>query len=219
MSNKNIKVVSIEGNIGSGKSTLLNKLKRVYKETPNIIFLNEPVSEWDSIQDENGTNMLEKYYSDPDKYSFSFQMMAFISRLANIKKAFELYDNCIIITERTLYTDKYVFAQMLVDTNKMEDILFQIYNKWFDTFVNDYPLHKVIYVDTFPEVCFERISKRSREGESNIPLNYLAECNRYHATLLNKFDDILSLPGNIDIYEQKHILDEWIRLIDEFIKK
>ena len=80
MSN-NLIIVSIEGNIGSGKSTLLDNLRETYKNDANIVFLKEPVDEWEKIKDENGITILEKFYSDQIKYSFSFQMMAYVSRL------------------------------------------------------------------------------------------------------------------------------------------
>ena len=45
-------IVSIEGNIGSGKSTLLANLRNYYKNEANIVFLKEPVDEWEKIKDE-----------------------------------------------------------------------------------------------------------------------------------------------------------------------
>ena len=72
-------IFSIEGNIGSGKSTLFEELKNVYSCIPNIVFLEEPVSEWEKIKNKQGEPMLQLFYRDPKKYSFSFQMMAFIS--------------------------------------------------------------------------------------------------------------------------------------------
>lgn len=213
----NISVVSIEGNIGSGKSTLLNSLKRFYSENTKIIFLNEPVSEWETIQSKDGENMIEKFYADQEKYSFSFQMMAYISRLAAIKEAFENNRDIIIITERSLYTDKFVFAQMLYDDGKIEDVNFQIYAKWFDTFAKDYPIDKVVYVKTDPQVCFDRIGKRSRDGESNIPLVYLKNCDIYHDTLVSQFSKVLELNGNQDIYKNTRQLDDWLIQLDTYI--
>ena len=85
------KVISIEGNIGSGKSTLLSHLKQSLsaENVPQIIFLQEPVDEWENIKDEQGNTMIQKFYGDQTKYSFSFQMMAYISRLALLKKSIE----------------------------------------------------------------------------------------------------------------------------------
>ena len=69
-----IQIVSIEGNIGSGKSTLLSNLKNHFNKNNNhVIFLKEPVDEWSNIKDENGITILEKFYSDQDKYSFHFK--------------------------------------------------------------------------------------------------------------------------------------------------
>ena len=203
------KILTIEGNIGGGKSTLLEALKKKYENNPIILFLDEPVKDWESIKDENNITMLEKFYSNQEKYSFPFQMLAYISRLALLKSAMKNTDK-VIITERSLFTDKFVFAKMLHDMGKIEDVNYQIYCKWFDTFSEDYFIHKCIYVKTTPETCHERIFKRSRSGENCIPLDYLIQCDKYHDEMIpniqpmfaNPDDDIIVLNGNIDIYQK-----------------
>jgi len=237
---------------GSGKSTLLANLKKEYKDNPNVIFLKEPVDEWANIKDENGTTILEKFYGDQEKYSFSFQMMAYISRLKLLKETFskirsdmlELATNTlhsltssglditknyfeqkkfIIITERSLYTDKMVFAKMLYDNGKIENINYQIYLNWFNTFAEEFPINKIIYVKADPEVCHKRIGIRHRDGESNIPIDYLKSCDEYHENMLDKANEEcvckeqLILDGNNNIYENEGILHEWIESIDKFI--
>ena len=216
-------IISIEGNIGSGKSTLLANLRDHFKDNNQIIFLKEPVDDWESITDENGTTILERFYSDQQKYSFSFQMMAYISRLAILKDAILKNPGATIITERCLYTDKFVFAKMLFDSGYIELINYKIYSQWFDTFALDYPIDKVIYVKTAPEICFNRIVKRSRNGESNIPLEYLSNCHKYHNNMLDVniedcfCKDQMILNGDIDIYENKEQLNEWVNHIKKFI--
>ena len=115
-------IVSIEGNIGSGKSTLLANLREIYKEDADIVFLNEPVDEWGKITDENGVTILEKFYADQEKYSFPFQMMAYISRISIMRAALKENKYKLIIIERSVYTDSAVFAKMLFDDKKIEDI-------------------------------------------------------------------------------------------------
>jgi len=224
--NQHFEIISIEGNIGSGKSTLLSNLKKYYENNPNVVFLKEPVDEWEKIKDENGVTILEKFYTDQHKYSFAFQMMAYVSRLKVLRDALKENDRekkIILITERSLYTDKMVFAKMLFDTGKMEYVNYQIYLNWFDTFSEEFPVHKVIYVKTEPEKCFERISIRARDGESNIPLEYLESCHIYHNKMLDKerssciCDTQLILDGNVNIYENKNQVEEWITNINEFI--
>jgi deoxyadenosine/deoxycytidine kinase len=213
-----IEIISLEGNIGSGKSTLLEALKNIKWVDKKIVFLREPVDEWEKIKDNNGVTILEKFYADQEKYSFPFQMLAYISRLKLLKEAIELNPDSIIITERSLFTDKLVFAKMLYDSKKMEDVNYFIYLNWFDTFSENYPVKKIIYVKTEPKVCFERIEKRSRQGESTIPLEYLNECDIYHEKMMDELNvEKLILDGNIDIYENKEKLDEWSNSIKKFI--
>lgn len=249
--NYQIQIVSIEGNIGSGKSTLLANLKKHFKDNAHIIFLKEPVDEWSKIKDENGITILEKFYNNQEKYSFSFQMMAYISRLKLLKDTinkvkesqqrlikninqqmlinYDVQENhfelpkYIIITERSLFTDKMVFAKMLYDTEKIEYVNYQIYLNWFNTFADEFPVNKVIYVRAEPEICHQRIATRNRDGEDNIPIDYLKSCSYYHDNMLDKnlsecvCKNQLILDGNNNIYENQNILEDWISLIEKFI--
>ena len=223
-------IVSIEGNIGSGKSTLLSSLREHYKDNSNVVFLKEPVDEWEKIKDENGETILKKFYADQEKYSFPFQMMAYVSRIKVLRDTLKTIKtdiedkNIIIITERSLYTDKMVFAKMLYDTKKIEHVNYQIYLNWFDTFSDEFPVNKVVYVKTSPDKCYQRIVKRSRTGEENIPLEYLTSCSIYHDNMLDKENqecvclDQLILDGNVDIYENENQVNEWINEIEKFTR-
>jgi len=238
--NTSFQIISIEGNIGSGKSTLLANLKKHFEHNANVIFLKEPVDEWEKIKDENGTTILSKFYADQEKYSFPFQMMAYVSRLKVLRDSLKQFvfnnkpdqnnpdqnnpnQKIILITERSLYTDKMVFAKMLYDSGKMEHVNYQIYLNWFDTFYDEYPINKVIYVKTNPKKCHDRISIRAREGEDNIPLEYLETCDAYHNKMLDKEEkecicnNQLVLDGNVDIYANSNILNEWLESITKFI--
>ena len=213
------KIISIDGNIGSGKSTLLAYLKEHFTDNKNIIFLKEPVDEWENIKDNEGKTILQNFYENQKKYSFSFQMLAYISRLNLIKEAIKKNPNAIIITERSLYTDKMVFAKMLYDDGLINSIDYQIYLKLFDSFTDEYPVNKIIYVKTKPNICIERIKKRSRTGETNIQLDYLVNLDKYHNEMINSTIGYssLSLDGDLDIYENSEIINYWIQIIKEFI--
>jgi len=105
--------------------------------------------------------MLENYYKDSKKYAFSFQIMAYIIRLSIFKKAINSKKYDIIITERSLYTDKHAFCQMLYDVHYIEEIDYKKYNKWFDEFNMNVPIHYV-YLKTYPQVSYERVIQRNR---------------------------------------------------------
>jgi deoxyadenosine/deoxycytidine kinase len=116
-----------------------------------------------------------------------------------------------------------VFAKMLYDSGKMESVNYQIYLNWFNTFSDEFKVNKIIYVNTNPEICHERVGKRHRDGEDKIPLEYLKNCHEYHNNMLDKSlpdcvcKNQLILEGNEDIYENGHILNEWISSIEKFI--
>jgi deoxyguanosine kinase len=215
------RIISIDGNIGSGKSSIIKYFKKYYEDNSSdfnqkICFLQEPVDIWNTITDLEGKTMIEIFYSDPNNYAFAFQMMAYISRLSTIKNALkENYD--IIITERCVNTDRNVFAKMLYDDGKINEIEFKIYNKWFDEFIEDFPEIEYIYLKTDPQIAFDRIIKRGRLGE-NIPIEYLTRCHEYHENwLVNKQKCILDC--NIDIEENPEIVSEWIETINKYIKQ
>ena len=206
-------ILSIEGNIGSGKSTLLAELETIYAQDPTICFLQEPVDVWDSIKDEAGVTILQKYYADQKRYAFSFQMMAYISRIALMREALKKNYRVILI-ERSVYTDSAVFAKMLFDDKKIEEIEYKIYLRWVNEFIADFPPVKYIYVRAEPAVSYQRILQRGRTGET-IPLEYLENCHKYHDEwLLNTPSPLLKLDANADIQEN---LGTWLKQINDFI--
>lgn len=213
-------IISIEGNIGSGKSTLMSKLKNAFTDLPHVVFLQEPVDDWNTIRDHAGLTMLEKFYGNQEKYSFSFQMMAYISRLATIRKAIRENPGCVFISERCLHTDKYVFAKMLYDDHKIESVDYQIYNKWFDTFIDDFDVTNIIYIKADPNMCLDRVTQRGRDGEAGIPLEYLRACGDYHNNMMLQMDcDIKTLDGNVNINTSPQTIDNWIYQINNIVEK
>jgi deoxyadenosine/deoxycytidine kinase len=221
-----IHILSIEGNIGSGKSTFLKHLKlnlNLNEDKYKIIFVDEPVSLWENIKDETGKNMIEKFYENPTKYAFPFQVMAFTTRLIYLKKSIEdaLQENhdkkIIIITERSLHTDCYVFAELLKKQNNIEDVCFQIYMQLFNEFSLNYPISTLIYIDTVPTICYERIKKRSRSGEEIININYLTQCHEEHENYIYiKMKNVnnVVIDGTLNIKENPEILNEWLEIVN-----
>ena len=205
-------VISIEGNIGTGKSTLLANLKsHLQTNYPDvaakILFLEEPVNVWEKFCDETGTNILEKFYKDQRRYAFTFQVMAYITRLALLKNAIRDNPHCeIIIIERSLCADKNIFMDMLHDDGIVENIEYNIYNEWYNQFISEYRMDAVIYLDSTPTVCQRRIGKRGRDGEESISLDYLKKCSDYHRKWLvdTKITPGYSLYDESVVYTIKH---------------
>jgi deoxyadenosine/deoxycytidine kinase len=214
------KIISVEGNIGTGKSTLLAELKSRYAADPSICFLEEPVGVWNTITDASGVTILEKYYADQKRYAFSFQMMAYISRISLMRAALKENKYRLIIIERSVYTDSAVFAKMLFDDQKIEDIEYTIYRTWVNEFISDFPPVKFIYLQASPEVSLQRVGIRARPGEV-IPLEYLQSCHQYHEDWLlaaNNPTPVLLLDANVDVKNDKSSLEKWLEQIEVFIQ-
>ena len=205
-------IFSIEGNIAAGKTTLLKKLK----ETSNlkgypILFIEEPVEVWETIKDSEGKNILQHFYDDNVKYAFPFQMMAYISKIQLLVKTIKDNEKSIIILDRSIFTDKNIFVEMLHDSGKLNDIEYNIYLKWFDAYKEGVKLDGIIYLKADVENSMERIITRGRPGEKNIPKEYLQSCYNYHEKWLNNLEEqenILLLNGNRDLNDdyENHIL-------------
>jgi deoxyadenosine/deoxycytidine kinase len=160
-------------------------MRKRFSDSKTWVFLQEPVDIWAEIKDAAGETMLSKFYGNPSKYAFAFQIMAYATRLHMLKKLIQDNPECtLVICERSLEADKHIFAKMLHDDGTMEDVMYQIYERFFAEYEDMFTLSSVIYIRAEPEVCHERIARRSRTGESNIPLEYLKRCDDYHETWL-----------------------------------
>ena len=195
------KIISIEGNIGAGKTTFVQELKKRYQNSDEILFLTEPIDIWEKIKDENNKTILERFYEDPKKYSFSFQIMAYVTRLTVLTKTIVNNPKCkLIITERSLDADKNVFAKMLYDDGLIDNINYNIYLEFYNTYKEKYKTSGIIFINADAEVCFERINKRNRTGEESVELEYLKKCERYHLDWLDGQKIVLNINSNRDAY-------------------
>ena len=224
-------IISLDGNIGSGKSSIMRYLEKNLANycaskgnTCKICFLQEPVSSWESIEDANGKSIITHFYENNERYSFAFQIMAYTSRMSLLKEALkEDYD--VIITERSVYTDKLVFAKSLYDAKKLSFIEYKIYLNMFKEFQTIFQDLKIVYIRTCPEICDLRVKQRGRLGET-IPIQYLKDCHHYHDIWLNNQEAIedglvLVINGNEETNTSQFIdnnfYDEVTRKVYDFI--
>ena len=135
-----------------------------------------------------------------------------------LRKTIRENPDCHIVTERSIFTDRNVFAKMLYDDDKIEEVEYQIYLKWFDEFAKETKIDGIIYVHTDPNVCYNRIKKRSRTGEESIPLEYLKKCHEYHDKwILNEEENLQIIDGNVDTEESPDIIQKWMEDIVNFM--
>jgi deoxyadenosine/deoxycytidine kinase len=218
------KIISVEGNIGAGKTTIIEQLEQQYKDIKSVLVVREPVSVWESIKDSDGESILSKFYKDPQKYAFSFQVMAFVTRLSLIRNLIKDNPDCkLIICERSLEADRKIFAKMLYHDKMIDEINYKIYIKFYNEYKNDFKLNGLVYMHTDEDICYKRVQKRNRKGEDVVPLEYLKKCKEYHQDWLINKKNILVINANADVsYNLENPEDKglyWIRLIKNYIDK
>lgn len=209
-------VVSIEGNIGTGKSTLLNLLQDKFK---NIVFVKEPVDEWIKLKNDNNENILELFYRDKKRWSLTFQMNAFISRIKLLENIIKNNPNKLIFTERTIHTDRNCFASELNDQNNIDVLEWKIYDEYYKWLIDKIDINPcaIIYLQVDPIISYERIKKRLRTEESSIELEYLKKIHDKHENWINTTiipTLILDYSENID---NPIFLDNIILKINNFL--
>ena len=203
--------ISLEGNIGAGKSTFLGHLEKSLHGNKEYVFLREPVHIWDTICDKEGNTVLSKFYQDPVKYAFAFQVMTYTTRYQELQRILKENPECkVVVCERSLEADKQIFAKMLHDDGVMDDLMYSIYETYFSMYEGKFQMNGIIYVRTDPEICYERIEKRSREGENKISPDYLKNCHNYHENWLSQSKTpVLSLNVNSDDNDEN--VNSWLK--------
>jgi len=207
----------VEGNIGSGKSTFLTRVKEILKDDVQIIY--EPLDEWLSIKDKTGKNILDYFYSDMERYCYAFQSMAFITRyqktltIDNTKKY--------IFIERSIFSDKKIFAENCRKNNIMSEIEWNIYQEWFESMSKliTFP-HRFIYLKCKPEVSYQRLKGRKREEEKEVPLGYLRELHQRHEDWLVVFtqpteadNGTIVINGELDFKSNDKVMIDYLKNI------
>lgn len=182
-----VKIYIIEGNIGAGKTTFL---KRIEKKIPNCQVIYEPVSVWQQYTDKEGKNILEYFYMDPKRYAYTFQNIAFLSRIQMLKTIDKSKD--FIFIERSIFSDINVFAKNCYETGLMSEIEWRLYKDFFKWSTSH--LEKIdpifIYLNCSAETAMKRIRKRNRDEEKTITLTYLQQLGDQHKIWFDNQDII-----------------------------
>ncbi|XP_004844764.1 deoxyguanosine kinase, mitochondrial isoform X2 [Heterocephalus glaber] len=235
--------LSIEGNIAVGKSTFVKLLTKTY---PEWHVAAEPVATWQNIQaagtqkgqtTQSVGNLLDMMYQEPARWSYTFQTCSFMSRLKVQLEPFPekllQAKNPMQIFERSVYSDRYIFAKNLFENGSLSDTEWQIYQDWHSFLLQEFAgrlsLHGFIYLQATPQICLKRLYQRARKEEKGIELAYLEQLHGQHeAWLVHNttklhFEALLNIPVLVlnvsdDFSEEATKQEELIRKVNTFVK-
>jgi len=207
--------VVVDANIGAGKTTLLNWLreKLITTETIAYNFFEENVESW------MNEGWLQKYYSNIPRYASSFQTRVLLSHIQQRKLIDEINRNqnqeiIVNICERSAITTVNIFSKMLVDDGMLDQMEMDMHNQILEIFNYQKP-DLLIYLETDPELAFERLKKRSRNGEINITLEYLKKLNQiYNQEKENLAKKIITIDGS---QGEENIANICIEYFNEYV--
>ena len=166
-------LVLLEGNIAAGKTTLGRQLAA----SPSFEFVPEPVDRW---QDGFAANLLERFYTDTARWSFTLQICAFVTRTQAIQ-AHAADPDRVTVFERSIYCDRHVFAKNLHQQGLMDDTEWALYLHFWNHLRDSAPIpDAILYLRTPADECYQRLQVRARAEEKTIPLAYLQQLEARH---------------------------------------
>ena len=189
--------------------------------------MQEPVDIWKSISDKDGNNILSQYYKNQKRYAYTFQNFAFITRIKELQEMIEkverkrnLFTDEYIIVERSIFSDKNVFAKKLYNDKLISNLEYELYNYWFQKLKSLVYVSAHIYLKVDPEISLKRVIKRSRNEEKDaIPIDYLKSLDFYHNKWLeNTENKVLIINGNHEFENDKIAFNKIYKKIMYFIK-
>jgi len=204
---KKIKHIAIAGNIGAGKTTLAERLCehfdwRVYYE------------------DVENNPYLQDFYEDMPRWSFNLQIYFLNSRfnqIIEIQKGEET-----IVQDRTIYEDAHIFAPNLYEMNLMSRRDFENYISLFKTISTQFdPPDLLIYLQASIPTLRKQISRRGRDYENKIRIDYLERLNHYYNNWIDNYKNGKLLIVNVDevnfVDNPEHLADV-IKQVEELLQ-
>lgn len=176
--------IAIAGNIGCGKTTLTKMLAKRYGWEPRF----EPV---------DVNPYLEDFYKDMSRWSFNLQIYFLNKRFKDVVEISRATDRT-IIQDRTIFEDARIFAPNLHEQGYMSKRDFDNYTDLFDLMMSLVGLPDLlIYVRSSIPNLIAQISKRGREYEQSIRIDYLKGLNdRYEVWIKNYPGQVLIVDGD-----------------------
>lgn len=186
MNNPNKKFYLFDGVIGAGKTTLIKRLEEYMNKTGlKVKAIYEPVDVW------NETKALQYFYEDIPAHSYEFQTFTFITRIKRVLSSLIENQDCdIYLLERSIWTDRHVFFELLKPS--FGTVRIEMYNQWCNLWSYLMPLKPTcwIFLDTSIDETMNRINGRNRDGESKISIQYQRDLYTKHLEFYNSLENM-----------------------------
>jgi deoxyadenosine/deoxycytidine kinase len=156
---KQYNYIVIEGNIGAGKTTLA----RLLADSCNGRLILERLSE---------NPFLPKFYSEPEKYSFSLELSFLAERYHQLNDELQNRD----LFQPLTITDYYLMKSLIFSRTNLTEDEFQLYRKIFNIISNNIVKPDIyVYLHLNLDKLIRNIKNRGRHFEQKIQKEYLVK--------------------------------------------
>ena len=140
-----------------------------------------------------------------NKYAYPVQMVFLKSRLERESSCNE--DDKTYIIDRSIFEDKYIFAENQKRTNQISNEEYEEYMNFFnENYSTVKPLDVAIYIRAGTNTLVERIQKRGRDMENSIDTNYLNDLGiLYEESLLPALQEMSKGKLVVLVYDVENI--------------
>jgi deoxyadenosine/deoxycytidine kinase len=188
--------VCVEGNIGSGKSACVQYLGEALAGEVSVF--PEPLDQWGDL--------LSKFYENADEWAFPFSLKVLLGFQEPRR-----HETCIV--ERSPLACREVFGQLLYKDNTLNCHEWDLFKEYHD--VLGWEPDAILYIDTPPHVCMDRIQSRGRACEAGISETYLKRIEFQYGIML-RFTTVpvVRVDGTLPPAElQARVLEEVRRIL------
>ena len=147
---------TVEGIIGAGKSTLIDTLRGA-----GYVVASEPVNQWVV----GSINLLERFYTNPERYAYLFQIHVLETLVQQTRKV-QPPPGFHSFQERSLASNA-LFAKLQHEIGYLDDVEHAAYQQRYEAAVAqpDMRVRGRIFLNMDVDTAMERVRIRNRAGE------------------------------------------------------
>lgn len=193
--------VAVAGNIGVGKSSLTSLIAEAMGWEPFL----EPHAENPYLAD---------FYADMRRWSFHSQVFFLSRRLQHHRQLVDYPGS--VVQDRSVYEDAEIFARNLYDQGWMSARDYATYRDLYEGIRAFLPgPDLIVYLKASVGALAERISRRGRDYERQVSIEYLAQLNALYNRWAERWSECPLMTVDTDALDFVHRPEDLRCVLDE----
>ncbi|XP_044843407.1 thymidine kinase 2, mitochondrial isoform X3 [Mauremys mutica] len=174
------------------------------------VVMTEPVPKWRNVR---GHNLLGLMYQDSSRWGITLQTYIQLTMLDQHTRPMI---SPLRMMERSIHSAKHIFVENLYRSGRMPEVDYIVLTEWFEwiTKNTDVSVDLIVYLQTSPETCYERLKNRCREEEKIIAMEYLEAIHQLYEEWLIK-QTLFKVPSPVLVIQADNDMQKMIEKYEE----